>query len=90
MDMIIPTILVCVLFGPAIPTSSFNFVFILISVLVFIALCNLSMPSYMVAHLTLNFLSMVQVEDGRYRSLRAHAKFVAWPCPSLTCVPMAS
>ena len=31
MDLIIPTNLVCVLFGPAIPTSSFNF-FILIAI----------------------------------------------------------
>ena len=31
-DVIIPTNLVYVLFDPAIPTSSFNFVFILVSV----------------------------------------------------------
>ncbi len=37
MDGIIPTNLVCILFGPAIPTSSFNFiqlVFILVNTMI--------------------------------------------------------
>ena len=32
MDVIIPTNLVCILFDPAIPTSFFNFILILVSV----------------------------------------------------------
>ena len=60
--------LVCVLFDPAIPTSFFNFVFILVSVLFYCTQCNLSMPSYGL---------LTTSEDGRC------AKFFATPLINL-------
>jgi hypothetical protein len=65
-DVIIPTNLVCVLFGPAIPTSYFNFiqlVFIIVTLPFFIALwakpaIHVIQQFYLawLAHLIINFI----------------------------------
>ena len=67
MVRIIPTNLVCVLFGIAIPTSSFNFIQLFLYLFLLFFYC-----------VSATIVSII-IEDGRCQCLRVCAKIVVTP-----------